>query len=160
MAWVRPQYSRRQVDIAGMTLIQNRADNATYEELVAFDDALTVINNWRSSHSYPLHALKMALRNRARRVDRKAVVAQRLKRLSSMATKLARNENMKLSQMRDIGGCRAVVRDVSGVDKLLLRYLKVRSKNPNVRAEYVKTFDYITNPKIDGYRCVHLIYVP
>jgi ppGpp synthetase/RelA/SpoT-type nucleotidyltranferase len=158
MAWVRPQYSRRQVDLAGMTLIRNRAEDATMEELIAFDEAVTTINNWRSSHSYPLHALKMALRNRARRVDKKAVVAQRLKRLSSMATKLARNENMKLSQMQDIGGCRAVVRNVSMVDRLLRMYMKVKAKNPNVRAEYVKTYDYITTPKIDGYRCVHLVY--
>jgi ppGpp synthetase/RelA/SpoT-type nucleotidyltranferase len=158
MAWVRPQYSRGQVDSAGRTLIRNRAENATLPELIAFDEAVNVINNWRSSHSYPLHALKMALRNRAREVDRKAVVAQRLKRLSSIATKLARNDNMKLSQMQDIGGCRAVVKDVSKVDRLLKTYMEVKAKNPNVRAEYVKTFDYITNPKVDGYRCIHLIY--
>src|SRR5580692_7154128 len=157
MAWVRPQYSRGQVDSAGRTLIRNRAENATLPELIAFDEAVNVINNWRSSHSYPLHALKMALRNRAREVDRKAVVAQRLKRLSSIATKLARNDNMKLSQMQDIGGCRAVVKDVSKVDRLLKTYMEVKAKNPNVRAEYVKTFDYITNPKVDGYRCIHLI---
>jgi hypothetical protein len=65
---------------------------------------------------------------------------------------------MKLSQMQDIGGCRAVVQDVRRVDKLVKMYTRVRTKNPHVRAEYVKTYDYITNPKIDGYRCIHLIY--
>ena len=64
---------------------------------------------------------------------------------------------MKLSQMQDIGGCRAVVRTVGRVDALVKLYARARAKNPH-RAVYVKPFDYIKCPKVDGYRGVHLIY--
>jgi hypothetical protein len=67
------------------------------------DDSLTVINNWRASHSYPLLAVRMTLTGRAKRIDQRAILAQRLKRLSSIQTKLRSNAHMALSQMQDIG---------------------------------------------------------
>jgi ppGpp synthetase/RelA/SpoT-type nucleotidyltranferase len=42
---------------------------------------------------------------RAKRVSNVAIVAQRLKRFESIASKLVREPNMKLSQMQDLGGC-------------------------------------------------------
>ncbi len=63
--------------------------------------------------------MKMTLLNRARKVHRRALVAQRLKRLSSIALKLEQNEYMKLSQMQDIGGCRAVLANVRQVADLV-----------------------------------------
>jgi len=152
MAWAQPHHPRGRVDAAGDALV---SPPHSPEEV---DIALDVINNWRSSHSYPLQALKMTLRTRARKIDRRAVVAQRLKRLSSIAAKLERNKNMKLSQMQDIGGCRAVVKGIPQIAKILKRYTTSRAKNPTARAEFVKTYDYIENPKVDGYRSVHLIY--
>ena len=76
MAFTEPAYSRSAVDVAGDTLINN---NATAEET---EHALTVLNNWRSSHSYPLQVFYMNLRDRARTVAPNALVAQRLKRLT------------------------------------------------------------------------------
>lgn len=152
MAWSHPQHPRGRVDAAGDTLI-DPPDSAEIR-----DAALEIINNWRSSHSYPLQALKMTLRGRALKIDKRAVTAQRLKRLSSIATKLVRNKNMKLSQMQDIGGCRAVVKGIRQVGKVLKLYEASRAKNPTARAEFVKMFDYIKSPKVDGYRSVHLIY--
>jgi RelA/SpoT family protein len=152
MAWAYPQYPKGRVDAAGDTLVN---PNASPEEI---EVALEVINNWRSSHSYPLQSLKMTLRTRALKTDRRAITAQRLKRLSSIAAKLERNKNMKLSQMQDIGGCRAVVKGIRQIEKVLKRYAISRAKNPTARAEFVKMFDYIACPKVDGYRSVHLIY--
>ncbi len=152
MAWAHPQHPKGRVDAAGDTLINPAA---SYEEK---DAALDVINNWRSSHSYPLQALKMTLRTRALNVDGRAVTAQRLKRLSSIAAKLDRNQNMKLSQMQDIGGCRAVVKGIRQVTRVLKRYATSRAKNPTARAEFMKMYDYIECPKVDGYRSVHLVY--
>ena len=106
-------HPKGRVDAAGDTLIESPT---SVEEI---DVALDVINNWRSSHSYPLQALKMTLRTRARKIDKHAVVAQRLKRLISIAAKLKRNKNMKLSQMQDIGGCRAVMDNVEQVRNLV-----------------------------------------
>jgi hypothetical protein len=152
MAWTKPQHGRGRVDAAGDTLLDKEVPEAERAE------ALHCISNWRSSHSYPLQALKMTLIGRGKKVDAKAVVAQRLKRLSSIAIKLRRNPNMKLSQMQDIGGCRAVLATVTDVQQLVAVYEQSVAKNPNDRSEFVKKYDYIMAPKTDGYRSTHLIY--
>ena len=119
MAWVSPLYSRSQIDIAGRVLARDDspevsasgdnllADDVQYDRWAEFEIALTAINNWRSSHSFPLNTLQVGLRRLASQVDVHSVVAQRIKRLSSIEAKLRRFPTMKLSQMQDIGGCRA-----------------------------------------------------
>jgi hypothetical protein len=64
---------------------------------------------------------------------------------------------MQLSRMQDIGGCRAILRNVSAV-KQLVAYYKRSAKRNLQRAELVREYDYIKAPKDDGYRCVHLVY--
>jgi ppGpp synthetase/RelA/SpoT-type nucleotidyltranferase len=152
MAWTKPQFGKGRVDAAGDILLKPNPSELEYAE------ALACINNWRSSHSYPLQALKMTLLGRAKKIDKDAVVAQRLKRLSSITLKLERNSNMKLSQMQDIGGCRAVVSTVERVTTLVGKYEESWAKNPKDRSELVKKYDYIAQPKLDGYRSVHFVY--
>ena len=153
MAFTRPNFSRHQVDLAGIRLVGEmplwRRD---------YQNALAIANNWRSSHSYPLLAMRMTLAGRARRVDGDALVAQRLKRLRSTESKLRRLPHMKLSQMQDIGGCRAVVGSVQQVDDLVSLYELGTAKNPHKRAQFVEKYDYIAQPKGNGYRSVHLVY--
>jgi ppGpp synthetase/RelA/SpoT-type nucleotidyltranferase len=105
MAWTVPQYNREDVNKAGECLI---ADQRVVW-IANRDQMLAIINNWRSSHSFPLQSFKMTLLSRAKKIDGKAIVAQRLKRLVSIDAKLRRFADMKLTQMQDIGGCRAVV---------------------------------------------------
>jgi hypothetical protein len=64
---------------------------------------------------------------------------------------------MELSQMQDIGGCRAVVRSALVLRRLVRAYKQSEAKNPN-RAELVKEYDYVSCPKADGYRGIHLVY--
>lgn len=152
MEYVVPQNSRAKIDAAGKTLISTTASAAEK------DEALAIINNWRSSHSFPLNSFHVTLRDRAKRVDASFVTAQRLKRLSSIEAKLQRFDKMLLSRMQDIGGCRAVLKSVALVDELAQTYKKSTAKNPKRRAEFVGQKDYIRNPKPDGYRSVHLVY--
>jgi Region found in RelA / SpoT proteins len=147
MEWVSPQYSRKRVDVAGGIFA---SDNPDYDEL---NDALTIINNWRSSHSRPLYTFRLGLRRHAEKVDETALVAQRIKRLSSIYLKLALSPNMKLSQMQDIGGCRAVVSSVEDVRKLVKRY-----RASDIKHKLLNEDDYIEHPKPSGYRSFHLIY--
>jgi hypothetical protein len=146
MAWALPKYSRDEVDAAGRTLIDPRH---TYELVRALD----VIDNWRSSHSFPLNTFQIGLRDRARQVGGRGVVAQRLKRISSIAAKLRRFRDLTLSEMQDIGGCRAVVSSVARVDQLVQSYRDSGVKHVECDAD-----DYIRTPKPSGYRGVHLIY--
>ena len=147
MDWVSPQYSRKRVDAAGQVLV---AANPDWDEL---NDALSVINNWRSSHSRPLYTFRIGLRRYAEKIDDNALVAQRIKRLSSIRLKLELQPNMKLSKMQDIGGCRAVVGSVGQVKRLVQRY-----RDSDIKHKIVDQDDYISRPKESGYRSVHLIY--
>src|SRR6185436_9568690 len=106
-SWTEPRYSRSRIDKAGACYI----DPATTQ--LEKDQARSVINNWRSSHSFPLNTLQVNLRYAASQVDNDPTVAQRIKRLPSIRHKLERIPGMKLSRMQDLGGCRAVVSDVA-----------------------------------------------
>lgn len=147
MKWQAPQYRRGQVDAAGRVLAAGNPDDD------AVNEALTVLNNWRLSHSFPLNTLQMGLRQKARNVYASALVAQRLKRVPSIVYKLQRFSTMNLSQMQDIGGCRAVVRNVQEVRRLRELYSLSRSKHLLVNEK-----DYIVGPKESGYRGIHLVY--
>jgi len=162
MAWAKPQYSRTEVNAAGDVFIaeplKDEPLDKIFETVEELHHALKVINNWRSSHSYPLHCLKMTLKTRAKRVFRNAIVAQRIKRLPSIETKLKRWQDMKLARMHDIGGCRAIMQTVQQVNKLVRIYEESMAKNPRRGAEFVRMYDYIAQPKNDGYRSIHLVY--
>lgn len=147
MAWTEPQYSKTKVDRAGKTI------SSSISLDTELDEALYVVNNWRSSHSFPLNTLQTGLRQRARQVDSDALVAQRIKRLSSIEAKLFRFPTMKLSQMQDIGGCRAVVRTAADV-----RVLAEAHRTSGMKHKLVRTDDYLSSPQTSGYRGIHLIY--
>ena len=132
-------FSKSQVNAAGLVI----RDHKSLSDL-GMDDALNVLGEWRSCQAYPLQVAYMKLRERAKRVDSRTTVSQRLKRVPSIITKLQRNKNMKLSTVQDIGGCRAVVADIPAVDRLTRQY------GSPIR-------DYIEHPKPDGYRSVHFI---
>ncbi len=146
--WTEPRHSRSSVDKAGACYIN---PNASQSEK---DKARLVINNWRSSHSYPLNTLQMNLRYAATQVDPDPTVAQRIKRLPSIRHKLERIQGMNLSRMQDLGGCRAVVSDVAKVAELL-NYYKGKSQ---MKHKLAREDLYIWEPKESGYRGVHLVY--
>jgi ppGpp synthetase/RelA/SpoT-type nucleotidyltranferase len=148
MEWAKPEYSKSRVDKAGSKIVE-----ADPHDLSGYLKALEVVNNWRSSHNYPLNTFKVTLRRKARDVDSGCLVAQRIKRLSSIEHKLSRFKSMKLSQMQDFGGCRAIVNNVSQVQELVRKYEK-----SDLKHELDDKDDYILNPKRSGYRSVHLIY--
>jgi ppGpp synthetase/RelA/SpoT-type nucleotidyltranferase len=147
MKWVVSSYSRSQVDAAGRTL---SALLTSEEDL---DRAYSVLDNWRAAHSFPLNTIQMGLRSKARSVDPRSLVAQRLKRVPSIMFKLKRFPQMRLSQMQDIGGCRAVVSSVQRAYDLRDLYAKSRASHV-LRAEK----DYISDPQSTGYRGIHLVY--
>lgn len=152
MSWTTRQYSKGEINRAGNALITLPLGNPVR------DNALNVIDNWRSCHAYPLQVIKMNLLQKATRIDKGALISQRLKRLPSIALKLKQNEHMKLSQMQDIGGCRAVLRGFHQMHKLHQVYERAKSKESRFRSQLVEKYDYISTPKDDGYRGIHLVY--
>ena len=150
MAWTQPGHTRAQVDAAGRQLVRGYEDP---ENIFAFLDALSVVNNWRTSHSFPLNTFAVYLRKRSRQIDDASLVAQRIKRLPSITHKLERFRGLRLSQLQDIGGCRAVLSDVEKVGELIKAY-----RGSDIKHHLVKVDDYIARPQLSGYRGVHLIY--
>jgi ppGpp synthetase/RelA/SpoT-type nucleotidyltranferase len=151
MEWTTPQFKRGEVDWAGRALVrQMRADQVDWSEWAKCHE---IINNWRSAHAFPLNILQDGLRKKARRFDANVVVAQRTKRLWSIWHKLERFETMQLSQMQDIGGCRAIFTNSAQVEALLNNY-----KQRPVKHIQKRITNYITSPKPSGYRGIHVIW--
>src|SRR5712664_4000075 len=68
--------------------------------------------------------------------------------------KLVREPDMKLSQMQDLGGCRAILSSVPFVVAVYNMY----GQEPRLDEEgSLKCYDYITDPKKDGYRGIHVV---
>ena len=138
MAWAKPKFGSGEINRAGKQLIAS--DDKSPED---WERIFTVINNWRSCHGYPLLSMRMTLATRAKAIDSRAIIAQRLKRMVSIHVKLIRNHNMALSQMQDIGGCRAVMRGVRHVDRLVKAYEDYTSSRPQTGPEFLRKYDYI-----------------
>src|SRR5260221_9633788 len=62
---------------------------------------------------------------------------------------------MNMAQIQDIGGCRAIMRDVTQVNALVDIY---KHESRGIKHKLAKEQDYILNPKTSGYRGIHLIY--
>lgn len=147
MPYDRPQFTFNQLDKACTRLFEDDCDGEEWTK------AIDMLSNWRSSHRYPMNALAMTLRNRVKSIDQDAIIAQRLKRLDSILRKLRRRPSMEMSQMQDVGGCRAIM----GGMRKLSELLHVFESRP-LKHQVARTQDYIRHPKEDGYRSVHLRY--
>jgi ppGpp synthetase/RelA/SpoT-type nucleotidyltranferase len=150
VARVKPLYSREKVNIAGSFLIGKVMDGMTADECFA------IINNWRSIHNAPLDTFQKRLRRMAKNIDQNSIVAQRIKRLPSIFHKLDRFPKMKLTQIQDIAGCRAILSSVTDVETLVGNYVNQESRG--VKHILATKDDYIQRPRTSGYRGVHLVY--
>lgn len=147
MTYATPCFTRPEVRRAGEILC---AQSSSPEQLRWATEVLT---NWRASHGYLLNTFQSTLRAKLRYVDKTAIVGQRLKRAPSVIAKLRRFNTMKLHQMQDIAGLRAVVDGVPKLRKLHEKYV-----NSRLSHDLVNTKNYMEDPKDDGYRSIHLVY--
>ncbi|MCC7428862.1 MAG: RelA/SpoT domain-containing protein [Alphaproteobacteria bacterium] len=156
MAWIVPQYQKAEIDRAGKYFANTDPklwrDFSEIDEFVLYDQSRHVLSNFRAAHGFPLNALQMVLRSRARKFDSACIISQRLKRLESIRSKLNKITT-KLSQMQDIGGCRAVLIDQKTSEGLFSSFL-----NDKISHSLVGCKNYIVSPKINGYRSYHIVY--
>lgn len=145
MAWTAPAYNKAQINAAGKDLAG--------ADVLKYVAALDVVDNWRTAHNFPLNTFQHGLRKRAKLINNTCLVAQRIKRLSSIEAKLRRFTTMRLHDMQDLGGCRAVMTSVPEVGKLLTSL-----KASEMKHVLVRETDYIDKPQKSGYRGIHLIY--
>lgn len=162
MAFSYPRYSKKQVDKSSAFLFGIR-DWTQLDLFTDIDGALNIVNNWRAAHAYPLQMMRVTLETRAERVDPAAIVYQRQKRLEAIRKKYYRmkarhGRDFGVANMQDLGGCRAIMRDVSAVFRLDQLYAEGDAKNTGRGSVLEHRTDYIAKPKADGYRCLHRIY--
>jgi putative GTP pyrophosphokinase len=142
--------SKTQVDKAGVLLrkfaFDPRRDDIDQEKLT---DAVGVVWAHRNSFAYPMLKVNANLRYYVKKFDQPPTVAQRHKRLPRIVVKLLRHERMRLSQMQDVGGCRAILPNQAAVDGVLLGLKR--------NWDIVTTDDYVASPRSSGYRAVHVI---
>jgi putative GTP pyrophosphokinase len=147
-----PSESRSRIRWAGDVLIAQIASVRDVE--LAKDMA----NRWRACHAYPINTFQATLRDRVKKLglDRSGtIVVQRLKRMPTIIDKLRRYPQMNLTTMQDIGGVRAIVRNVDDVERLVEQY----REGGRLAHEEIRYDDYIACPRDeDGYRSAHLVY--
>ena len=114
----------------------------------ALKEAVAIVEAWRGYHAPALSSVGANLRYYVMEQG-PPQVAQRLKRYPTLIDKLLREPSMRLSQMADVGGVRAVLSSQAAVNAVVRRL----RRNWTV----VDLKDYVTEPKSDGYRAVHLI---
>src|SRR5262245_23877888 len=119
MAEASSRLSRSAVDRAGDLVRRHQSGDRL--DPFRLRDALDCIARFRSEWAeqpYPLVTVNMGLRSMVKTVAGKGRVSQRLKRASRIIDKLVRFPRMRLTQMQDVGGCRAVVPALDDVLRL------------------------------------------
>ncbi|MGI8808216.1 MAG: RelA/SpoT domain-containing protein [Acidimicrobiales bacterium] len=111
--------------------------------------AADTVWDYRKQFQYPLTKTNANLRYYVKKAGHDVFIAQRLKRLPRIVEKLHRHPRMRLSQMQDVGGCRAILRDEVAIREVLAGVLR--------NWDVITVDDYIQSPKPDGYRAVHVI---
>jgi len=144
-------YSGKQVIKAGEKLI----DEKIFSNAVEFESSMNILSYWRFSHETPLESAFQILQKVTLTKEKHAIFAKRLKRHASIVGKLLRFRDMKLKNMQDIGGCRAILTN----KKKLIQIVRDLRKMPEFRGAdgKIRYKDYIENPKMDGYRGYHLV---
>jgi ppGpp synthetase/RelA/SpoT-type nucleotidyltranferase len=144
----RVEYDAARIKRAGEVIASNVKWTAETEAQIR--EAFEIANNWREAHAFPMRSIRCSLSYQMARNGIEGVAVARLKRMRAIRRKLSRS-NLRLHQMQDLGGCRAIVPtlgDVRGLVEIM------RQCRHSLRAES----DYITKPKSDGYRCHHLMF--
>ena len=142
-----PQFQPEEIDQAGRILIHVPEMDEDDSEWL---EAAYLVNQWRAAHAHPLRVIRQNLR---RRVNSRTVLAQRLKRLPTIITKLQRLPHIRLSQMQDIGGCRVVVQTSNDAFRLAADFAARRTSH-----DLIRNNNYIEFPRESGYRGLHLVY--
>jgi len=142
------EYDLKKVRMAGDMIIGDLKWTGESESQIR--EAFHIANNWREAHAFPMRSIRGSLRWYMHYRDINGVTVARLKRMHAIRRKLTRS-GIKLHQLQDLGGCRAILQSVQDVQTLvgIMR---------ECRHELRRESDYIANPKADGYRSHHLMF--
>jgi putative GTP pyrophosphokinase len=113
------------------------------------DEAITIVETWRSDHAAPLARVAETMQKHT------PEVAQRIKRFDAILNKLRRHPRMNLSQMEDVAGVRATFATQQQVLHVAAALEAAPPGRLRRKRMYIDGAD--PGPKPDGYRAVHLV---
>ena len=137
-------YSKGQVDRAGRLVVEP----TRLRTAMALEEANAVIEWWRGAHMEPLANVAANLASYIAQ-EGTLKVSQRLKRTQAIDLKLERQPQMRLSQMADIGGVRAVLPNQPAAYRVAILC--------SGTGAITHLRDYVAQPKSDGFRALHLV---
>lgn len=143
------QPTKAQLKRAGDAIRQGTAGPEVFE----------VLKDWRNLHSLPLSMLQTSIKTKLRRrlpEVKGLLIAQRLKRMPSIVSKLQRFDTMQVARMQDIGGLRIIAKNIADVYKV--KDLLCQAGNTAAFLPTNSFHDYIQTPKKDGYRSIHQVF--
>jgi ppGpp synthetase/RelA/SpoT-type nucleotidyltranferase len=150
----RTDVSNSQADRAGETFRAfSAADPEERREMLPdVLAAIAIIGEYRALHAYPLRKVTMGVRQM---IETELGFdpprpGQRFKRMDRILPKLLRFPRLRLSQMEDIGGCRAVF-------ELKTDLYDVAARIRHRWGSRTRVTDHIADPKEDGYRSLHIV---
>lgn len=142
------KYSKAKIDKAG----KNLRDNQSVAE--NNNEDMSILNFWREEHLKPLTDVTQKL---VEWLNGCTIynINLRLKRRPQIIKKLKRKPNMRLTQMRDIGGCRAIFESNNQLDEAR-EIICEKAK----RSKFMKIVDIADYRKLgrseSGYRALHI----
>jgi putative GTP pyrophosphokinase len=150
----KPLPSKGTIDRAGAYLVA--VSNGTtvldgHEYLAAYE----ILDAFRAEHQRPMTRVAKGLRSIVRTATRvEPVVSQRLKRSPRIVRKLKKMGKSNLARLEDIGGCRAVVQNLTELEAVRQRIERVwHQRYGQIR----RRRDYIADVPDSGYRAVHWV---
>lgn len=143
--------SRSRVDQAGERLRGHKTEPLDPFSLRAEFEIVSRFRSEWAEPPRPLVKVIMGVTSMASTAQVSAKISQRLKRVPRIVNKLTRYPKSRLTQMQDIGGCRALV---SGLTELMRLHERIAAV---WAADIVRTDDYLANPKPSGYRAIHVV---
>ncbi|MBR5933491.1 MAG: hypothetical protein IK002_05830 [Treponema sp.] len=123
---------------------------------------LSKLQQYRKEFREPLRLASEELQRIMGKIDVEGIVTYRVKRIESILSKLERQPTMQLSRCNDIAGCRCILKN----EKKVFQYLNelkssnvleivTKKESDGSSKEYI--YDYIMNPKKNGYKSIHVI---
>lgn len=149
--------TKGQINKIGKSLlvsIQNKT-NPSEQDLLG-------LQQYRKEFKDPLKIASNELLRIMNLIDNEGIVTYRVKRIESILSKIERQPDMDLARVNDIAGCRCILQNERKVFQFLdeLRkstVLEIVKKNNSDGTSKEYLYDYINNPKPNGYKSIHVI---
>ena len=139
--------SRNQVTKAGDYFRKNKNEENK-------EKYLSILFLYRRQHNDFLEEAKKLFTKKLKKVDKKAIIVGRLKRIPTIIEKLRYHKTMSLSSMCDIAGCRIITKNIENQKKIID---KLNQDSDFLKVKGVRDYNPC-NARDDGYRGYHLIY--